>query len=151
MLEKYSKMPTRSPQSPKGVANTLTIGMYYGAKPEVFALAKKLRLKQTKTESLLWYKLRNKQMAKYKFRRQHPLSIWIADFYCHKIRYVIELDGEYHLNKTQKNLDNERDKCMRELGVFVRRFNDIDILSSYEEVALQIVKDCDTLENNHLL
>lgn len=144
-------MPTHTPKTPNRGPGFGSINMYYGAKSELFDLAKKLRANQTKTEATLWNGLCNKQLNGFKFRRQHPISLWIADFYCHKIRYVIELDGEYHLTKTQKNLDDERDKSMHELGIFVRRFNDYDILEEFDATTQKIFKDCDTLNNNLLL
>ena len=69
--------------------------MFYGAKPELFARAKYLRENMTESEQLLWHKLRNNQL-KYRFKAQHPIDIFIADFYCHQKQLVIEIDGKIH-------------------------------------------------------
>ena len=69
--------------------------MHYGAAPKIFELAGELRGRMTEAEKVLWDVLR-KNVWQLNFRRQHPLSIYIADFYCLKIKLVIELNGGYH-------------------------------------------------------
>ena len=69
--------------------------MFYGASPIIFELAKKLRNNVTPVEMILWGKLKE-YFPELKFRRQHPVSIYIADFYCHSQKLVIELDGSIH-------------------------------------------------------
>src|SRR5437899_8824533 len=59
-------------------------------------LARELRKKQTSAEGLLWQLLRNRQLLEFKFRRQHQFGDYIADFYCHEVRLVIECDGSVH-------------------------------------------------------
>jgi len=66
--------------------------MWKGASPRIFSNARKLRENATEAEEILWLELRENQLDGYKFRRQHPLSIYIADFYCHKLTLVIEID-----------------------------------------------------------
>jgi cyclase len=78
--------------------------MFYGAAPYLFRYAKKLRNNPTKAESLLWDKLKQKQLG-FKFRRQHPVYKYIADFYCHKLKLIIEIDGDYHNETYQKEYD----------------------------------------------
>ena len=56
-------------------------------------LAKKLRRKMTPYEKALWQRLRTHKIAGFKFRRQHPIKFYIADFYCHEARLVVEVDG----------------------------------------------------------
>jgi very-short-patch-repair endonuclease len=70
--------------------------MYFGAKPDIFKLAKELRKAETEAEKILWSKLNRNQILNLQFRRQHPINIFIADFYCPKIKLVIELDGSIH-------------------------------------------------------
>jgi len=76
--------------------------MFYGASPLIFERAKELRKRMTETENILWNALRRKNRKGYKFRRQHPMSTYIADFYCHQLKLVIEIDGGYHLKKRLK-------------------------------------------------
>jgi very-short-patch-repair endonuclease len=67
-----------------------------GAKNKDFVNAKVLRKTMTDAEILLWKALRNRRLNGFKFRRQHPIKGFIADFYCHEARLVIEVDGEIH-------------------------------------------------------
>ena len=69
--------------------------MFYKADPLVFGNARELRTKLTPAEQTFWLRLKE-QFPEYKFRRQHPISIYIADFYCHEIKLVIEVDGSIH-------------------------------------------------------
>ncbi len=69
--------------------------MFYRAGSVIFELAKKLRNNVTATEMILWGNLKNHFPA-LKFRRQHPISVYVADFYCHKEKLVIEIDGGIH-------------------------------------------------------
>lgn len=77
-----------------------TSGMHNGATPSVFKNAAKLRASMTETEIRLRDYLRTKPIG-FKFRRQHPISGYVLDFYCHKLRLSIEIDGGYHLQKEQ--------------------------------------------------
>jgi imidazole glycerol-phosphate synthase subunit HisF len=88
-LNKYYlfEMPEKSPYK-KG-------GMFDGASPLIFERAKDLRKNMTEAEKVLWFHLKQNSGG-FKFRRQHPLGIYIADFYCHKAKLVIELDGTIH-------------------------------------------------------
>ena len=71
-------------------------GMHAGAKPELFRFADELRERMTEAEEKLWKYLRKKPLG-YKFRRQHPFSLYILDFYCHKAKLAIEFDKETNL------------------------------------------------------
>ncbi|WP_233264528.1 MULTISPECIES: endonuclease domain-containing protein [unclassified Flavobacterium] len=112
--------------------------MWKGASPQIFSNAKKLRANLTEAEEQLWLALKNNQIDGYKFRRQHPLSIYIADFYCHALKLVIELDGGYHLTEEQQLLDEERTKNIEFQGLKVIRFTN-------EEVLVQLPKVLDVI------
>ena len=88
-------------------------GMWKGAPSDSFSKAQFLRRNETKAEKLLWEKLRNNQLEGLKFRRQHPVNIYIADFYCHKFKLIIELDGDYHNQEEQKQKDEVRTEVLR--------------------------------------
>jgi len=66
--------------------------MYFGAIPKLFEFAKELRNKMTPAELFLWEALRKNKLG-VRFKPQHPLDRYIADFYCHKVKLVIEVDG----------------------------------------------------------
>jgi very-short-patch-repair endonuclease len=70
--------------------------MYFRAKSDILEAARILRKSMTLPEKLLWDKLKEKQIYGLRFRRQHPIEFFIADFYCHQIRLVVEIDGEIH-------------------------------------------------------
>jgi very-short-patch-repair endonuclease len=112
--------------------------MWKGAPPQIFSNAKKLRENPTEAEEFLWLALRNNQLNGYKFRRQHPISIYIADFYCHKLKLVIEIDGEYHLSEEQQVLDKERTATIEFQGLKVIRFTNEEVLLKLPEVINKI-------------
>lgn len=112
-------------------------GMHAGAKPELFRFAEKLRAKMTEAEKELWEYLRRKPQG-YKFRRQHPFSLHILDFYCHKLRLAIEIDGIYHEFKKQKLLDGARTDNINRLGIHELRFTNHAVLNNFEAVIQSI-------------
>lgn len=107
-------------------------GMHHGAKPEVFRIAAKLRNNMTEPEKKLWEYLRTKPKG-YKFRRQHPISNYILDFYCHKLKLSIEVDGTNHLTKKQREIDNQRTEYLKSLGIKEFRFTNEEILNQFEQ------------------
>lgn len=115
--------------SPLGVR-----GMFYGATNLIFENAKELRNNQTEAEAVLWNILKDYKLSGFKFRRQHPISNFIADFYCHKVKLIIEIDGEYHNNIEQKIKDKERTAYFLEIGLQEIRFSNNQILFEIENV-----------------
>ena len=81
--------------------------MYFGATPDIFKKAKELRKCCTEAENILWTKLNRNQILGLQFRRQHPIDRFIADFYCAKIKLVIEADGSIHELPENKDYDME--------------------------------------------
>lgn len=110
--------------------------MYFGAKPETFEAAKILRKNMTYHEKLLWERLKLKQINSVRFRRQHPIDFFIADFYCHEARLVVELDGEVHNN--QREYDDGRSAEMERYFIKVLRFKNSDIEENIENVVKSI-------------
>jgi len=95
--------------------------MFYNAKPQIFENAKILRGHMTEAELLLWEILKNKGMQNYRFKAQHPIDIFIADFYCHELKLVIEVDGGIHELNDQKEYDIGREAELKEWGIKVIR------------------------------
>ena len=87
-----------------------------------------LRKNTTPTEKKLWEMLRNRKYRKLKFRRQFPIHPYIADFYCHEIRLVIELDGASHNDADQIEYDRNRNDHMKAQGLAVIRITDTDFI-----------------------
>ena len=112
--------------------------MFYGAKPETFRQAEKLRMNMTNAEKVLWNRLKKKQLG-IRFKPQHPIDIFIADFYCHKAKLVIELDGESH--KTRKEYDIGRTREIEKYGIKVMRFKNNEVLDNVEKV-VEIIRKC---------
>ncbi|MBW4360379.1 endonuclease domain-containing protein [Flavobacterium sp. NAS39] len=108
--------------------------MWKGASPQIFSNAKKLRENLTEAEEKLWLALRENQIGGYKFRRQHPLSLYIADFYCHALKLVIEIDGDYHLSEEQQFLDKKRTSDIEFQGLKVIRFTNEEVMFKLPEV-----------------
>ena len=114
--------------------------MHYGAPAILFEYAKQLRAeKSTKAEKALWKKLRLKKLRGFRFRFQHPIGNYIADFYCHEKKLIIEIDGGYHFKKEQKELDEMRTEWLNEKGMKVIRFKNEDVLNNIEPVLKEIL------------
>lgn len=113
--------------------------MFYGATPITFERAKKLRKNLTNEERLVWEFLKSRPQS-FKFRKQHPIGFYIADFYCHALKLVIEIDGEYHLNPDQKNDDILREKQMSEWNITTLRFTNDRVSSQFDIVKAEILK-----------
>ena len=107
--------------------------MFYDAPPAVFEKARYLRDNQTEAEQILWNRINRKQLG-VKFRRQHPIYLYIADFYCHEKKFVIEVDGSYHLNLEQKEQDELRTEDISEFGIEVIRFTNEQVFEKIGEV-----------------
>lgn len=89
---------------------------------EPIEFAKYQRRTARSYEQLLWQLLRSRQRCGKKFRRQHPLGIYTADFYCAEAQLVIEVDGSPHETAEGKRKDEVRDAWMRSQGIEVLRF-----------------------------
>ena len=98
--------------------------------------ARALRRGMTDAERKLWSGLRSEQLG-VKFRRQHPLGNYIADFACLDAKLIIELDGSQHL--AQKDYDARRDTFLRAQGFEVLRFGSNDPFVNFEGVLQAIV------------
>ena len=96
--------------------------------------ARKLRRVTTDAEILLWNQLRNRQLLGFKFRRQHQFGKYIADFYCHEAKLVIECDGGVHSEVDAWNHDQNRDAYMSSLGLRVLRFTNEQVLNETADV-----------------
>ncbi|MBN1537585.1 MAG: endonuclease domain-containing protein [Anaerolineales bacterium] len=94
----------------------------------------------THAEKLLWNRLRNKNLHGLKFRRQHPIGPYIADFYCASHKLVIEIDGDLH--KYQENEDKLRTQEFMKYAYHVLRFQNHEIEENIENVLAEIISQC---------
>ena len=118
--------------------------MFYGAKRTIFQNACELRKEMTPAEKVLWNRL-NKSQLGVRFKAQHPIDIFIADFYCHKCKLIVEVDGEIHLS--QKEADENRTAELERFGLTVIRFTNKEVLNDVEKVVDEIRKIIDTNTN----
>jgi very-short-patch-repair endonuclease len=109
-------------------------------------LCRNLRSNQTGSENSIWEIVRNRKLLGKKFLRQHSIfydllgkeSFYICDFYCHELNFVIEIDGKIH--DYNKRNDNQRDKIINLLGIYVLRIRNEDIENSITKVTADIQK-----------
>ena len=95
-------------------------------------LSQELRKNQTKEESLLWNQfLRGYPM---RFRRQYIIGNYIVDFYCHRAKLVVELDGSQHYDPEEQEKDAERTRYLERQGLKVLRFSNLDVTRRYRGV-----------------
>src|SRR5687767_1646849 len=130
--------------------------MHYGALPSIFIYARKLRINPTHAEVVLWEQLR-KHLLGYKFRRQHPTWLYVVDFYCHELKFVIEIDGGCHEDNESKIKDRQREKDLASLGLMVIRFSNEDVCFDINTVisriysAINLAKTIRYQSKDHLL
>ncbi|NJW51879.1 endonuclease domain-containing protein [Salinimicrobium sp. CDJ15-91] len=114
--------------------------MWKGARSEIFKRAEHLRNNPTEAEKLLWEKLICDPFKKYHFRRQHPIHHFIADFYSHQLKLVIEVDGGYHESAEQQIKDQLRTELLHFQELKVIRFTNQQIIQEMETV-LEILSE----------
>ena len=100
--------------------------------------ARSLRKSFTDAELRLWQLLRNRNLKRFKFRRQHPIGPYVTDFVCLEQRLIIEVDGSQHMEQASR--DARRDEHVMSLGFTVLRFWDNEVLSETDAVMGVIVQ-----------
>lgn len=103
-----------------------------------------LRKNSTNAEKLFWQAVRNKKFEERKFLRQHPFfhdvtgkeTFFVADFYCHEEKLIIELDGKYHKYRLKE--DEKRTEILNYLGVRVIRFRNKDVIKDLNNVLKKV-------------
>lgn len=119
---------------------------------DIRVICRRFRKNQTKAEKVFWDKSRNRQIDGYKILRQYPIRFemdntihfFIADFYCHEAKLVIEIDGGIH--ETQKDYDKMREQIIGQLGYRIIRFSNEEVLNNIDNVLLRLK---DALSNNN--
>lgn len=106
--------------------------------PHLKTLSRKLRNQSTLSEVLLWQRLRAKQVKGYQFMRQKPIGKYIVDFYCSKLKLVIELDGYSHASEEAHKKDMVRQKNLEALGLTVVRFSNQEVNQNIDGVVRAI-------------
>ena len=94
--------------------------------------AKALRKVMTKEEAKLWYQF----LCRYpqRFRRQYIIGNYLADFYCHQAKLVVELDGSQHCDPGKMEYDQKRTQYLLSQGLKVLRFSNLDVIRRFQNV-----------------
>ena len=95
--------------------------------------ARDLRQRMTDAELILWSRIRPRAFPRFRFRRQHPIGPYIADFACPLARMVIEVGGATHSSETERDHDARRDAYIRMQGWNVIRVANNDIYKYLSE------------------
>ena len=98
--------------------------------------AKELRKEATKQENHLWYDFLRSYPVR--FQRQKTIDRFIADFYCHTAKLIVELDGSQHYEEQGVQRDNERTAILEQYGLEVLRFSNLDVEQNFPGVCTAI-------------
>jgi very-short-patch-repair endonuclease len=100
--------------------------------------ARRLRNRMTKAETVLWTRLKGRSLYGWRFRRQHPIGPYIADFACRERMIVVEIDGATHAKADELQHDARRTAFMEERGWSVMRFWNREIYENLEGVVASV-------------
>lgn len=101
-------------------------------------LPRRLRKSMTDAERRLWRALRNRQLAGHKFRRQHPIPPYVADFACVERGLIVEVDGGQHSERTEA--DAARTRALQAQGFRVLRVWNNEVMANLEGVLAVILR-----------
>ena len=127
------------------LGRTIDFLLHLGANEETIHYAQILRKSMTEAEKILWNELKSRKLNGLKFRRQHPIHWYVADFYCHEKRLIIEIDGRIHEHEDLKEHDENRTAELERLGITVIRFKNDQVLNSLKEVLNEIITFIDNI------
>jgi very-short-patch-repair endonuclease len=96
--------------------------------------ARQLRKNMTDSESVLWLRVRRKQLMGIQFYRQKSIGKYIVDFFAPRIELIVEVDGSQHMGSNQLKRDQKRDEYFAGLGLKVLRFNSNEVLIETDAV-----------------
>ncbi|MDD2305160.1 MAG: endonuclease domain-containing protein [Prolixibacteraceae bacterium] len=116
--------------------------MFCNAKPIIFERAKAMRENMTQAEKSVWELLKSNKMLGLRFKPQHPIDIFIADFYCHSLKLVIEIDGGIHKSVDQREYDIGREAELEYWGIKVIRFTNEEVESNIDQIQSEIERIC---------
>jgi very-short-patch-repair endonuclease len=94
--------------------------------------ARRLRRDQTNAERMLWFRLRDRRLNGWKFRRQFPVDRYVVDFFCADAHLIVELDGGQHAART--DADAQRTKVLEAMGYMVLRYWNNDVMQNIDGV-----------------
>ena len=98
------------------------------------ARARTLRVSQTSAEANLWQALRNRRLARWKFRRQHAIDRYIVDFVTLRGKLIVEVDGVTHSTQLESKRDSARSAVLEACGFNIVRVSNTDVYENLEGV-----------------
>jgi very-short-patch-repair endonuclease len=104
--------------------------------PRLKQIARKLRKDMTLAEILLWKEMKGKKVLGYDFHRQKPIDEYVVDFYCPRLKLILEIDGDSHDGKEES--DKIRQEKLESLGLTVLRFWDLDVRANVDGIVGQL-------------
>jgi very-short-patch-repair endonuclease len=104
--------------------------------PRSKKIARTLRKNMTLSEILLCQQIKGKQLLGYEFHRQKPIDEYVVDFYCPRLKLVLEIDGDSHDGKEEA--DRIRQEKLESLGLTVMRFWDSDVKNNVDGIVEQL-------------
>ena len=107
--------------------------------------ARPLRANQIAAEDILWQELRKRQLGRWKFRRQHPISRYIVDFVTLDGKLIIEVDGGTHSTDQERARDGKRTHELEQLGFQVIRLTNADVYENLDGVLTTILHELGTI------
>ncbi len=114
--------------------------LHKGANSNLFYFARENRKTVTDAENILWNCVRNRKLNGFKFRRQHPIADFVADFYCPECNLIVEVDGDYHNSFEQKQYDEGRTFELSEFKIKIIRFTNQEVMEHIDFVLNEIRK-----------
>lgn len=107
---------------------------YHSYRPDLTALARTNRRNATEAEKRVWLYILSRKQTGYKFLRQKPIGLYIADFYCAALQLIIEIDGELHTSAVQGDYDEARTCFLNARGIKVLRYYNAEVMKQLEGV-----------------
>ena len=123
----------------------MATAMHHNASKTIFQFAEVLRKNMTEAEKIVWERLCKNQLG-VRIRRQHPIYKYIADYYCHELKLVIEIDGGIHLSKENREYDINRDITLNEFGIQIIRFTNEEVINNIDKIIEEIKKKIEELK-----
>ena len=111
--------------------------------PKLKEYAVEIRKNMTDEEKKVWYQILRGHVPK--FHRQRVIGNYIVDFFCPKLKLVIEIDGYQHFYEENKEYDNKRTEYLESLGFYVLRFENTEVNKDIENIRHIINTVCDAL------
>jgi very-short-patch-repair endonuclease len=109
---------------------------------------RQLRRDQTPAEAVVWRYLRNRQMMKFKFRRQYSVDKFVLDFYSPELRLAIEIDGDVHDLTEQKEYDIARQNYIGKFGIKFLRIKNEEFYENANKAFEKIENEIILIQSN---